>query len=189
MMDKAKIYTRTGDSGQTSLVGGQRVSKASQRLEAYGTVDELSSTLGLLATYLTEETDRNQVETIQQNLFYVAASLATPPQHEGSKDRSSDSKRVLDASLVENIETEIDQISATLPPLRSFILPGGTRGAAVAHICRTICRRAERRIIALSKTAPVDPILLSYVNRISDYLFVLARKLNFLAGRSEKNMI
>lgn len=188
-MAKAKIYTHTGDQGQTSLVGGQRVSKASVRLEAYGTVDELSSSLGLLATYLTDEADVSQIESLQQSLFYVAASLATPSLPDNSDAETLRQARGLDLSLVENLEAEIDRISEMLPPLRSFILPGGVRGAAVAHVCRTICRRAERHIIALSETAPVDPVLLSFVNRISDYLFVLARKLNFSEGQCEKNMI
>jgi cob(I)alamin adenosyltransferase len=180
-MKKSNVYTRTGDAGQTSLIGGVRVSKASARLEAYGTIDELSSQLGLLVTYLTDDHDRETVENVQRTLFHVSTLLATPPQ-EGKPAQS------LDATLVEQLEHEIDEITASIPPFRCFIVPGGSRGAAVAHVCRTVCRRAERRIILLAEESPIDPILQSYVNRLSDFLFVLARKVNFLQDIEEKRV-
>ena len=176
-MKKSNVYTRTGDGGQTSLIGGSRVSKSSARLEAYGTVDELTSMLGLLTTCH----DRETVESVQRALFHVSTLLATPPQ----ADKPVQS---LDTALVEQLEHEIDAITDAIPPFRCFIVPGGSRGAALAHVCRTVCRRAERRIIALTEEAPVDAVLLSYVNRLSDFLFVLARKVNFSQDIEEKRV-
>ena len=180
-MKKSNVYTRTGDGGQTSLIGGSRVSKSSVRLEAYGTVDELTSMLGLLTTCLDDDHDRETVESVQRALFHVSTLLATPPQ----ADKPVQS---LDTALVEQLEHEIDAITDAIPPFRCFILPGGSRGAALAHVCRTVCRRAERRIIALAEEAPVDAVLLSYVNRLSDFLFVLARKVNFSQYIEEKRV-
>ena len=174
-----KIYTRTGDQGETSLVGGQRVPKTHVRLEAYGTIDELNSAIGLLETYLADEADRTFVIGIQNRLFSVASMLAT----DTSDGRQY--KHVVTQADVEEMEQAIDAAGEGLPGWRGFILPGGSRGAAVAHLCRTICRRAERRIYALAAEADVDALLLAYVNRLSDYLFVLAQKINHLAGISE----
>lgn len=168
-----KIYTKTGDAGQTSLAGGQRVTKCCNRLESYGTVDELNSWLGLLITYLSDEQDREFLTEVQNTLFVVGGYLATDP--------STDSHRcVVNAEMVRCIEQEIDRISSTLKPLRAFILPGGCRAAAVSNVCRTVCRRAERCIVRLAEEdgAAVDDNVTSYINRLSDYLFVLARKLN-----------
>lgn len=178
-MAKAKVYTRTGDKGQTSLIGGKRVSKASARLEAYGTMDELSSYLGLLQTYTDDDSIKLFLENIQRTLFQVCASLATA-------EKEGEAPRPLAAELVTEMEAEIDRMEGELPPLRSFILTGGCRAAALAQVCRTICRRGERRIISLQEEEMVDSVLLSYVNRLSDYLFVLGRKLNFLAQVPEK---
>lgn len=175
-----KIYTRTGDQGETSLVGGQRVPKTHVRLEAYGTIDELNSAIGLLETYLTEESDRTFIISIQNRLFSVASMLATDTSEEGRQY-----KHIVTQADVEEMEQAIDAAGEGLPGWRGFILPGGSRGAAVAHLCRTICRRAERRIYALADVAEVDALLLAYVNRLSDYLFVLAQKINHLAGISE----
>ena len=175
-----RIYTRTGDQGQTSLVGGHRVPKTHPRLEAYGTIDELCSFMGLLETYLTDEADRQLVIGIQSRLFSIGSMLAT--------DNTLDDKhykQFITQQHVEEMEHAIDEASEDLPPWRGFILPGGTRGAAVAHVCRTICRRAERRIYALAAEAEVDALLLAYINRLSDYLFVLAQKINHKEGRSE----
>lgn len=180
-MEKAKVYTRTGDTGQTSLVGGRRVSKGSLRLETYGTVDELNSFLGLLLTYLTDETDVQFVENLQHTLFRVGTLLATPPR-EGCVPES------LDPACVETIEREIDRIEALLPPLRCFILPNGCRAAAVAHVCRTVLRRAERAVCRLAEQEPVDAVLITALNRMSDYLFVLARKQNFESNLIEKTL-
>ena len=169
-----KIYTRTGDQGKTSLVGGQRVSKTCARLESYGTIDELCSQIGLLVTYCTTEHDRRFLTDIQCQLFVVGGYLATDnSQHEVRQGN------IVTEEMVTSLEQEIDAINATLPPFRCFILPGGCRAAAVCHVCRTVCRRAERRILALCEEgAEVDSNVIAYVNRLSDYLFTLARKLN-----------
>ena len=176
-----KVYTRGGDGGQTSLVGGQRVSKASTRLEAYGTVDELSSHLGLLASMLQEGYEHNLIERIQNNLFNLCTNLATDQEQTPLYPSAH-----LPEGEIELLEKEVDNVMELLPERQGFILPGGTKEAAQAHVCRTVCRRAERRIVALSEEAKVSPEVLQYVNRLSDYLFVLAKKLNFIAGRSEK---
>lgn len=175
-----KIYTKTGDKGTTSLVGGTRVPKTHIRLEAYGTVDELNSNLGLLMTYLFDERDRNFVQHVQDKLFAIGAHLATDREkiklHEVS---------VITPALVEAIEREIDYMDTILIPLTLFVLPGGSRGASVCHICRTVCRRAERRILALAEQVEISPELLAYVNRLSDYLFVLSRKINMDEKKDE----
>ena len=175
---KSNVSTRTGDGGKTSLIGGTRVSKCDPRLEAYGTVDELSAQLGLLVTYLTDPADRQTVQRVQNDLFAVAASLAT----DTSKMAPLAGCQVTEV-MIQQLEAEIDRLDAALPKLKQFILPGGCRGAAVAHVCRTVCRRTERRILTLSAEAPVEAHLLSYINRLSDYLFVLSRKINY----DEKN--
>ena len=176
---KSHLYTRTGDCGQTSLVGGQRVPKTHIRLEAYGTVDELNSHLGLLLTYLDNDADRDTLLAIQNQLFVICSELATADEDLRAR-RSSVSEED-----VRWMEHAIDLAEDGQPGWRGFILPGGTRGAAVAHICRTVCRRAERRIHALAAEAEVNPLLLAYVNRLSDYLFALAKKINLQAGKEE----
>ena len=168
-----KIYTKTGDKGTTSLVGGTRVPKTHIRLEAYGTVDELSSNLGLLVTYLPDEQDKVFLQQVQNILFSVGSQLATDQEKTELKAAS-----VITGEQVESVEREIDRLDALLPPLAAFILPGGSRGAAVCHVCRTVCRRAERRILALAEQVEITAELLSYMNRLSDYLFVLSRKMN-----------
>lgn len=180
-----KIYTRTGDQGQTSLVGGQRVSKTCTRLESYGTVDELCSHIGLLITYCTATEDQQFLTTVQSNLFVVGGYLATD-----NSQREVRPGNIVTTEMVEDIEQQIDHINASLPPFRHFILPGGCRAAAVCHICRTVCRRAERRILALCEEgAKVDSQVIAYVNRLSDYLFVLARKLNIDANHPETEWV
>lgn len=176
-----KVYTRRGDQGQTSLVGGQRVSKASMRLESYGTVDELSSHLGLLASMLPEGEDKEMIQRIQNNLFNVCTNLATDQEQTPLYPSA-----YLPEGEIERLEQEVDTIMKMLPEKQGFILPGGTKEAAQTHVCRTVCRRAERRIVAMSSTSIVSPEVLQYINRLSDYLFVLAKKLNFIAGQSEK---
>lgn len=172
-MKKSLVYTRTGDRGTTSLVGGSRVPKTHVRLEAYGTVDELNAQLGLLATYLSDEHDRQFVQQVQHKLFAIGSHLATDREKSAPGEASH-----FAPESVEAMEREIDRLDGMLPPLSAFVLPGGSRGAAVCHVCRTVCRRAERRILALSEQADVSPELLAYVNRLSDYLFVLSRKMN-----------
>ena len=179
-MKKSLVYTKTGDKGTTGLIGGTRVPKTDVRLEAYGTVDELNSYLGLLVTYVTEEKDYRFLLKVQDKLFAVGSHLATDQEKVQLHDVS-----VITPEDVETIEHEIDIADELLPPLCAFVLPGGSRGAAVAHICRTVCRRAERRILTLSESCTISADLLAYVNRLSDYLFVLSRKMNFYEGKDE----
>ena len=179
-MKITKVYTRGGDMGKTSLVGGQRVSKASARLEAYGTVDELSSHLGLLAAMLSDDSERAMIIRIQNCLFNVCTNLATEQETTPLYPTA-----YLPDGEIELLEQKVDEIMQMLPERQGFVLPGGTKEAAQAHVCRTVCRRAERRIVALSEVAQITPSVLQYVNRLSDYLFVLAKKINFNAGHSE----
>lgn len=179
-MKKSLVYTKTGDKGTTALVGGTRVPKTHIRLEAYGTVDELNAQLGLLYTYLTEDTDKDFILKVQHNLFVIGSHLATNQESTPLQEAS-----IVTTEETSTIEKEIDQIDATLPSLKAFVIPGGSRGAAVCHICRTVCRRAERRALALSETYPVAPEVLTYLNRLSDYLFVLSRKMNIEGKRNE----
>lgn len=177
-----KIYTRTGDAGQTSLVGGKRVSKASDRLEAYGTVDELNSHLGLLAAMAgADEASVRFLQSVQNRLFNLGAYLAT--------DNTADPgllPKGITQEEIDSIEKEIDRLESTLPQLRSFILPGGCQAACQANVARTVCRRAERRVIHLGQTAPVHPLAIGYLNRLSDYLFNLGRHLNNLSSTPEQ---
>ena len=165
-----KIYTKTGDEGMTSLVGGKRVKKCCARLDSYGSVDELNSFIGLLLTYITDEADIAFLQKIQAELFMVGGSLAT--------DLSvSEARCEVTQVMISDIESEIDRLSVLLPPLRSFVVPGGSRAAALAHVCRTVCRRAERCVFALiEEGGAVEENVAVYLNRLSDYFFVLARK-------------
>ena len=180
-MKKISLYTRKGDDGTTSLVGGVRIMKTDARLEAYGTVDELSSQLGMLVTFIDDDLDKTVVENIQNNLFVVCSYLATDQSRTELLPAS-----LLDINEVKVIEDAIDKIDEIIPSQTSFILPGGTRAAAHAHICRTVCRRAERRILSLCETVEISSEVLAYMNRISDYMYILSRKLNFIANRDEK---
>ena len=179
-MKKSLIYTRTGDKGKTSLVGGARVSKTHVRLEAYGTVDELNSQLGLLYTYLTEEDDRKLILWVQHKLFSVGSYLATDQTNTTLRVES----QIADEDI-QRLEHAIDEVDGQLPPLKAFVIPGGSRGSAVCQVCRTVCRRAERRILTLSESCEVTSNVSAFVNRLSDYLFVLGRKLNLLSGTAE----
>lgn len=175
----SKVYTRTGDSGTTSLVGGKRVSKDCDRLESYGTIDELNAQVGLLLTYVTDQAERECLIGIQNNLFVIGAQLAT----------EAGQAHVLSHTITEDdvaaLEKNIDRASDGLPKWRGFTLPGGCRAAAHAHVCRTVCRRAERKVLTLNASEPVPPFLLAYVNRLSDYFYVLALRLNFLQETEE----
>ena len=179
-MKKSLVYTKTGDKGTTALIGGTRVAKTHVRLEAYGTVDELNAHLGLLVTWLADESDRATVLKIQNRLFTIGSHLATDQEKVELRDVS-----IITAEHVAELEAVIDRIDSTLPPLRAFVIPGGSQGAGICHICRTVCRRAERRILALSEEYQVSPEVLSYMNRLSDYLFVLSRRINVVAGSDE----
>lgn len=179
-MKITKVYTRTGDKGMTSLVGGVRIKKSDMRIEAYGTVDELSAQLGMLASMLPDNDDRKNVIRVQNNLFNVCTHLAT----DQSKTPLYPSAQLADGEI-EFLESEIDSIMKMLPERQGFILPGGTTEAAQAHVARTVCRRAERRIASLAEVAEIGEGIMQYVNRLSDYLFVLAKKINFNSGRQE----
>ncbi len=172
------IYTRKGDQGQTSLVGGQRVEKCCPRLEAYGTIDELNSHIGLLQSLCGEEEDRNFLSRVQRLLFVMGGNLATD-----SDAGEVPASLIITLENAQEVEKEIDRLQETLPPLRAFVLPAGCQAASQAHVCRTVCRRAERNILFLKQSgAAVDAHLLSLINRLSDYFFVLARHLNCIAG-------
>ncbi|MGH7361712.1 MAG: cob(I)yrinic acid a,c-diamide adenosyltransferase [Candidatus Methylomirabilales bacterium] len=166
-----KIYTRTGDKGETGLFDGTRVSKADPRVEAYGAVDETNALLGVAAASTTDAELRGILHDLQRDLFAVGAQLADPKW--GVKPRKE--KTRLTEGRVTELETLIDRAEAELPALKRFILPGGSQVGAVLHLARTVCRRAERRMVALTATAAVAPLLITYVNRLSDLLFVLAR--------------
>lgn len=176
---KSNVYTRTGDNGTTSLVGGTRVAKDSLRLEAYGTVDELNSWLGLIATFKTvSDQDRELIMMIQNRLFDVGSMLATEPE-------SKWQPAPLGASPSEALEKAIDRLDSSLPAHNRFILPGGSEDAARTHIARCVARRAERRIITLAADVAVDPDIIRFINRLSDYLFVLARAININCASDE----
>lgn len=180
-MKKSNIYTRRGDCGQTSLVGGQRVEKTCARLESYGTVDELNSNIGVLMAELEHDSDTYAtLLDIQRVLFVVGSYLATDTTTTELRPTS-----IVTDEMVTQLEHTCDAIGESLPPLRLFVLPSGTRAASLAHVCRTVCRRAERRILALNAETPLMPTVLAYINRLSDYFFLLARQLNCKAGHDE----
>ncbi len=166
-----KIYTRTGDDGSTGLVGGTRVKKYDLRLEAYGTIDELNSYIGLIRSLQTDENADRILEKIQNKLFVIGANLATEESIASVNKQLPCSKE--DIAL---LERSMDQMTAELPELRNFILPGGCQASSVCHVARTVCRRAERRIVELAEKTEVEQNLIKFVNRLSDYLFVLSRK-------------
>lgn len=166
-----KIYTKTGDNGTTALYGGLRLSKADLRIEAYGTVDELNSFIGLVATYMEEKEYTDLLQNIQSRLFDIGTHLAAEP---GKKNLVL--PEIPEASIT-LLETYIDKMNEQLPELKFFILPGGNKAAAVCHVARTVCRRAERGVVRLAGQQETDSIMVRYLNRLSDFLFVLARKL------------
>lgn len=178
-----KIYTKTGDRGETGLFGGQRVPKDNARVEAYGDVDELNSVLGVAIAALTAEGQTEIAEglrAVQSDLFTVGANLATPAPEDGGRESSFIPG--LAAGRVEELERWIDTAEGELEPLKSFVLPGGTGGASYLHLARTVCRRAERRVVSLSHQAQVGDEWIIYLNRLSDLLFTLARLANRRAG-------
>ncbi len=188
-----RIYTRTGDKGETSLVGGRRVSKDALRIEAYGTVDELNALLGIVASSSRQTTLLKVLERLQNELFVVGADLATPES--GPDTESASNGRLeqhaersiprISVSHAEGLESLIDRFDAELPPLDSFVLPGGDKVAADLHLARAVCRRAERAVVRLSHSEAVNPQILVYLNRLSDLLFVLARWVNRMKRRKE----
>ncbi len=175
-----RIYTRTGDAGETGLFGGRRVSKSDPRVSAYGTVDELNALLGVVRAAGPGPEIDAVLERVQHHLFDLGAELATPP----GSSAAARAPRVA-PGWTEALEQDIDRFDAALPPLRAFILPGGTSTAALLHLARTVARRAEREIVALAAREPLSPDVLKFANRLSDLLFVLARTANRAAGGSE----
>jgi cob(I)alamin adenosyltransferase len=168
----SRIYTKSGDRGDTGLGDGQRVTKDHPRVEAYGQVDELNAVLGLVAAYCPGAPEAALLRGVQNDLFDVGADLCVPPvEDEPPKLRVT-------AAQVERLERAIDRLNEGLEPLRSFVLPGGTPAAAWLHLARTVCRRAERAAVTLTHTEPVNPQVVIYLNRLSDFLFVLARVAN-----------
>ncbi len=176
------IYTRTGDDGDTALFGGGRVPKSDKRVEAYGDVDELNSFVGLALTSLADTEVRRGLLLIQNDLFALGANLATP---EGDGSRSQPQTPDVPITRVETMEQWIDQATEELPELRQFVLPGGTEAAALLHVCRSVCRRAERAVVALGQAETLDDGIVPYLNRLSDLLFVWARLENFRAGQAD----
>ena len=172
MVNLTRIYTKTGDTGETSLFGGERVSKGQLRIESYGTVDELNSWIGLLRDQKVNQKRTQILIEIQDRLFTVGSRLATL---DVTKVHALPELKEHDISL---LEIEIDKMEQELPPMRNFILPGGHESVSFGHIARTVCRRAERHVVQLSNTEKVEPLILKYLNRLSDFLFVLCRKMS-----------
>ena len=179
-----KIYTKTGDGGETGLFGGGRIPKDSLRVAAYGEVDELNAALGVARALDPPEFADPLLQTIQRDLFTVGAELATPHPDKLHKALSR-SGGAIGESDIAALEDAIDGHDARLEPLKNFILPGGTPKAATLHLARTVCRRAERAVVALSRREQISPAILRYLNRLSDLLFVLARAANAHAGRPD----
>jgi cob(I)alamin adenosyltransferase len=168
-----RIYTRTGDGGTTGLADRSRVAKDAPRIEAIGAVDELNSVVGLLLAEELPDAERACLAGVQHDLLDVGGELSVPGHP------------IIGKAHVERLEAELDRLNASLPPLKDFILPGGSRAAAIAHVARTVCRRAERRLVTLSRKQKVAPPLLAYLNRLSDLLFIIARATNRHAGRQD----
>lgn len=166
-----KVYTKTGDKGMTSLIGGTRVPKNSVRLEAYGSIDELNTYLGMIRSFPIDQQIAHEIVEVQTRLFDVGGLLATDPQAEGMK-----LKLGVKEEHIEMLEKAIDRMDQELPPLKHFVLPGGNQAVSFCHIARTVCRRAERRVLDLAQEAIVDELVIKYINRLSDYLFVVSRK-------------
>lgn len=174
-----KIYTKTGDNGNTALLGGERVMKSNKRIEAYGTIDELNAHLGLLRDYGVPDKVRDRILQIQNELFNIGSYLAC--------EVDPDKFRLIRITeqQIQRLEAEIDEMDSVLPRLKNFILPGGNIQVSQSHIARCICRRAERRVVALIRDIPLDLHVLKYLNRLSDYFFVLARYLGMANGAQE----
>ena len=169
----SKIYTRTGDGGTTGLANGSRVAKDAPRIEAIGAVDELNSALGVLLAEALPEALRASLQDVQHDLFDLGGELSIPGH------------AIMSKAHVERLERELDRVNAGLAPLKEFVLPAGTRAAALAHAARAICRRAERRVVTLARKQKIAPALTAYLNRLSDLLFVVARELNRAAGHGD----
>jgi len=175
-----KIYTKTGDRGDTRLFDGTKVRKDNVRVEAYGDVDELNSFIGAAASFLKDDDLVSMLAEVQKDLFSVGAQLADP----GFKNQSR-AKFQLSKDRILALENAIDSFETELQPLRQFILAGGGNGGALLHVARTVCRRAERRVVSLSEKVEVHPNVVEYLNRLSDFLFVIARLVNYREGKQE----
>jgi cob(I)alamin adenosyltransferase len=180
---KSRLYTRSGDAGTTGLFGGARVSKDDPRVEAYGAVDELNSALGVAIAFLDDDAVRRDIATIQNELFNVGAELAS----ETAGDKAAEFGRMFTDpdEKIADLERLTDEYDNRVEPLRTFILPGGAPGGAHLHLCRTVCRRAERRVVTLARTEDVNPAIARYLNRLSDLLFAMARAVNADSGQPE----
>jgi len=183
MPEEFKIYTKGGDKGETSLLGGTRVLKSHDRVEAYGNLDELNSFIGLIRDQEIQIHYREVLIRIQETLFIAEALIARDPEKEVQNLPLLKEEEIL------TLENEIDQMNEELPPIRNFILPGGHTTVSYCHIARTVCRRAERSLIRLNKISPVEDIIIRFLNRLSDYLFVLARKTGKDLGAVETHWI
>ena len=179
-----RIYTRAGDKGKTGLLSGERINKDDPRVEAYGTVDELGATLGVAKVHSSERI-ANYLDEIQQKLFLINSELATNKESLEIDEPLQSLQRITSAD-VENLEKIADDLSEELPLLTNFVIPGGTKAAAFLHVSRTVCRRAERRIVYHASTKPVNEELIRYINRLSDLLFVMARYENIEVGDGDK---
>jgi cob(I)alamin adenosyltransferase len=176
-----KIYTKTGDKGETGLFGGERVSKDSLRIAAYGTVDELNAFIGYTITEIKDISIKEKLLTIQNYLFTVGSDLATPETEKNSKLNIQRTPE----SFYKALEKMIDHYDSQLEKLKNFILPGGSKGAALLHICRTVCRRAEREVVALKKTVTIGDNIIIFLNRLSDLFFVLSRFENTVSNHPD----
>lgn len=176
-----KIYTKSGDKGETSLFGGERVQKHNQRISAYGTVDELNAFIGLALTEVKSNEIRDVLIDLQNKLFIVGSDLATPDTEKNKKlkiERTS-------SDFIQKAENDIDSFTDKLEELRNFILPGGSKGSAILHICRTVCRRAEREVVALKQTEYINDNVVVFLNRLSDLFFVLSRYENKVSAHPD----
>lgn len=178
-----KIYTKTGDVGETSLFGGRRVLKSELRIESYGTVDELNSWIGLLRDVQQNPAYKDLLKEIQDRLFTLGATLAADP------DKPNLKKPDLHEEDIELLEKSIDQMDEQLEPLKNFVLPGGHLHVSYCHVARTVCRRAERLVVALHQVSPQEPLIIKYLNRLSDFLFTLSRKMAKDLGAEEVNWV
>ena len=176
-----KIYTRKGDSGHTSLIDGDTVNKHNLSVDAYGTIDELNSFLGLLKDYIKDDKIKDILNKIQIKLFSIGSILAS------GKNKNISEKVKIEKKDVEYIELEIDRLNKDLPELKNFVIPGGHKTSSYSHVCRSICRRAERKISELNNKSSVDSNILAYVNRLSDFFFVLSRFLKYSDNVSESH--
>lgn len=174
-----KIYTKTGDQGKTSLLGGKRVSKAHSRIESYGAIDELNAHIGLLRDYVNDALPTDFLISIQNNLFTIGSNLA-----DDSENNKFNLPQITN-NHIQQIEIEIDSLTKELPELKNFILPGGHQAVSQAHVCRCICRRAEREVVKLCETTTIDEHIVVYLNRLSDYFFTLSRALAYVLNVTE----